>query len=131
VRIYNAGHWPVNYVCAYGEPAGRILIEDGRYQAYDMGWSPVGVWSTERRALHALDQHSLRSIYGTTSEALLTELRRGLIALDQEPANELRLARLNSEDIRWLSAELLAAGWRKGDLTKLVCRWRDLRGEAS
>ncbi len=119
------------YVFAYGGPVGRILVDDdGLYRAYDLHWSPIdGPRSTERRARHAIGQHALLSIYGTAVEALRAELRRGIIALDQDPANENRLVRCTPDDIRWLSQELLAGGWNKSDLAVLIAKWRRLRGE--
>jgi hypothetical protein len=117
-------------VFAYGAYAGQMVADDtGWHYTFDCDGSQIGHHSTEHRALHAIDAHRLLSIYGTTAEALLAELRRGLIALDQDPANENRLSRLNSDDIRRLSAELLASGWHKPDLARLIARWRVLRGE--
>lgn len=49
---------------AYGSVAGRIVTDDdGWHCAYDLDWRPVGRWSTERRAAHALDSHMLRRLY--------------------------------------------------------------------
>jgi hypothetical protein len=128
VSSYSAGYVPVNmFVLAYGTPAGRILGYGGRYHAYDLTWSPIGSWSTERRALHGIGQHALLSMYGTYIDALLGELTRGLIALDQEPANVQRLMRCSESDIRNISTELLALGWSKNDLAKLIVKWRELR----
>jgi hypothetical protein len=101
------------FVFAYGGPSGRILGHEGWHHAYDITWSRIGPpWSTEQRALHAIGQHALLSIYRTYAEALMEELSRGLVALDQDPANQARLARCNAGQIREIAADLCARAWQ-------------------
>jgi hypothetical protein len=131
---YRVGRTPVNnwLVESCGRLAGHVYLDSaGWYRTYDLDWTPIGRHSTERRALQAIDTQTLLSVYGTTKEALFSELSRGLVALDQEPTNELRLSRITEEDLRWLVHALLEDGWRKSDIAKLIARWREICGGAN
>lgn len=116
-------------VFAYGARAGCLVVDgDGWHHAFDHEWSPIGRHSTERRALSAIDRYALLALYGTTVDVLLEELRRGLVALDQDVANLNRLARCDESQIREISAALLDWRWTPGDVAKFVARWRETRG---
>jgi hypothetical protein len=136
VRYYSVGRGPVNtFICpevsvvvSYGGPVGRIIGYDGRHHGYDLKWTPIGSWSTERRAQHAIDSEVLQRMYPRTVEALLAELQRGPVALDQDPANENRLARCDAGQIREISATLLEWRWPQSDVSEIVSRWRRLKG---
>jgi hypothetical protein len=120
--------FPLNrFAFCYGFPAGRVLGHEGFYRAYDLEWSPIGSWSTERRALRAIDNAVLQSLYPRTVDALLADLQRGLVALDQDPANEMRLTRCDADQIREISATLLEWRWSQADVGRLVARWKRLR----
>ncbi len=117
------------HVYAFGILAGYIENDaGGGHLAYDTDWSPIGgQWSTERRAAHAIDQYALQALYPPTVDVLLDELRRGLVCLDQDPANLNRLARCDEVQIRRISARLLERRWSKQDLVQLIATWRELR----
>jgi hypothetical protein len=52
-------------VYAFGIPAGRIDDDyDGWRHAFDPSRRPLGQWSTERRALDAIERDMLRQLYG-------------------------------------------------------------------
>jgi hypothetical protein len=52
-------------VYAFGAPAGRIDDDiDGWRHAFDSSRRPLGRWSTERRALDAIERDVLRQLYG-------------------------------------------------------------------
>jgi hypothetical protein len=117
-------------VFAYGGRAGCLLVDgDGWHHAFDHERSHISSHSTVRRALDAIDRHTLIALYGTTVEVLLQELRRGLVALDQDVANLNRLARCDESQIREISAALLDWRWSRQDVAKLATRWRESRGE--
>ena len=52
-----------HHIRLYDLRAGTIEEGDGRYLAYDADHRPLGNWSSERRALHAIEQDALRQLY--------------------------------------------------------------------
>jgi hypothetical protein len=57
-------------VYAFGAPAGRIDRDAaGWHHTFDAARQPLGRWSTERRALHAIEQDMLLELYGTHQRA--------------------------------------------------------------
>jgi hypothetical protein len=58
------------FVLAYGAHAGCVQKHpDGWRQAFDMFGKPIGSWSTDRRALHVIEQNMLLNLYGTHQRA--------------------------------------------------------------
>lgn len=66
----------------------------------------------------------------TTIEALMFGLRRGLSCL-ADPGNRDRLQRCDDGAIRQIATRLLAIGWQKDDVGKLVSAWQAVGGGTS